>query len=191
VLATDGSGRRSSAYTTSFTIVQGTRNSIGGILVPPTIALATSTIPPGEPAQFFGKTAPGAQVELLANIQKRGLVLPSEITKRSVFANNAGDWAIALDTGLFTTGVYEAKARTLVPALGASPFSQILYFGIGKSPGLDSCRRSDINTDTKVNLVDFSIMLFHWGTGNPLADINFDGRVNLTDFSILLFCWTG
>jgi hypothetical protein len=29
------------------------------------------------------------------------------------------------------------------------------------------------------------------GDSNPPADINRDGKVNLTDFSILLFNWTG
>ena len=50
---------------------------------------------------------------------------------------------------------------------------------------------ADLNRDGKVNLIDFSIMLFHWGNPDPVADINEDGTVDLTDFSILLFNWTG
>ena len=50
---------------------------------------------------------------------------------------------------------------------------------------------ADINGDGKVNLVDFSILLFHWGTSDDIADLNEDGKVSLTDFSILLFNWTG
>jgi len=40
--------------------------------------------------------------------------------------------------------------------------------------------------------VDFSILLYNWGIPkNPTADLNGDGRVNLTDFSIMLYYWTG
>ena len=42
-----------------------------------------------------------------------------------------------------------------------------------------------------MNLVDFSIMLAHWGTKFPLADLNGNGTVDLPDLSILLFNWTG
>ena len=53
----------------------------------------------------------------------------------------------------------------------------------------------DLNVDGKVNIVDFSILLFHWGEdggdSSPPADINHDGIVNLTDFSVMIFHWTG
>jgi hypothetical protein len=54
---------------------------------------------------------------------------------------------------------------------------------------------SDLNRDGKVNLVDFSILVFWWGTpggnSNPPADINSNAKVGLEDFSILLFNWSG
>ena len=50
---------------------------------------------------------------------------------------------------------------------------------------------ADLNHDGKVNLADFSIMLFYWGTSTPLADLNGDGKVDLRDMSILLYYWTG
>ena len=56
-----------------------------------------------------------------------------------------------------------------------------------------SCPKSaDINSDRRVNLVDFSILLFNWGRlSNQHADLNCDGQVDLTDFSILLYYWQG
>jgi hypothetical protein len=48
-----------------------------------------------------------------------------------------------------------------------------------------------LNADKKVNLTDFSILLYNWGTKNPCADQNHDGNVNLIDFSIMMFNWTG
>lgn len=53
-------------------------------------------------------------------------------------------------------------------------------------------RTGDLNFDGKVDLVDFSILLFNWGIPkNPIADINNDGKVDLVDFSIMLYWWTG
>ncbi len=49
---------------------------------------------------------------------------------------------------------------------------------------------SDLNQDDKVNLYDFSIFLFWWGSNYSNADLNCDGKVNLYDFSILLSDWT-
>lgn len=52
-------------------------------------------------------------------------------------------------------------------------------------------RPADLNTDKKVDLVDFSILLYNWGKPkNPKADLNNDGIVDLVDFSIMLYWWT-
>lgn len=53
-------------------------------------------------------------------------------------------------------------------------------------------RIGDLNCDSRVDLVDFSILLYNWGVPkNPIADLNNDGQVDLVDFSILLYWWTG
>ena len=56
-----------------------------------------------------------------------------------------------------------------------------------------SCSGTDFNFDTKVNSVDFSILLAFWQKlppfKNPCVDINTDGKVNSVDFSILLYQW--
>jgi len=60
-------------------------------------------------------------------------------------------------------------------------------------PTVGSCNGADFNHDTKVNSVDFSILLFFWKTqapfSNPCVDINKDSQVNSVDFSILLYQW--
>jgi len=54
-------------------------------------------------------------------------------------------------------------------------------------------KRADFNRDTKVNSVDFSILLAFWRTSPPFrnlyVDINADGRVDSVDFSILMYEW--
>ncbi|MCA9391726.1 dockerin type I repeat-containing protein [candidate division WWE3 bacterium] len=79
---------------------------------------------------------------------------------------------------------------TLVPTNTPTPTPTIVTPTATPTPSRN-CRRSDLNCDGKVNLVDFSILLYHWGTNHKTGDINNDGQVNLTDFSIMLFDWTG
>lgn len=56
-----------------------------------------------------------------------------------------------------------------------------------------SCVGADANRDKIVNLVDFSILLMFFNTGepftNPCVDINRDAKVNVVDFSIMLTQW--
>lgn len=54
------------------------------------------------------------------------------------------------------------------------------------------CGIADFNCDGRVNLIDFSILLFNWGTPSNLkTDLSNDGKITITDFSIMLFYWTG
>lgn len=53
--------------------------------------------------------------------------------------------------------------------------------------------KSDINSDHKVNLVDFSIAAYWYKRSSPpeSVDLNGDKIINLVDFSIMAFYWTG
>jgi len=42
-----------------------------------------------------------------------------------------------------------------------------------------------------VNLADFSILLYYWGTNYPAAEFDGGGKVDLQDLSIMLYYWTG
>ncbi len=73
-----------------------------------------------------------------------------------------------------------------------SGFSKAMSFYVGKSASNTGvCPGADLNKDKKVNLIDFSILLFYWGTNNTCADQNKNGKVDLIDFSIMLYNWTG
>jgi hypothetical protein len=56
-----------------------------------------------------------------------------------------------------------------------------------------NCRRADFNCDTKINSIDFSILLYFWKSRPPFSnkyvDINKDGKIDSVDFSILLYEW--
>jgi len=49
---------------------------------------------------------------------------------------------------------------------------------------------ADINGDTKINVLDLSILLSKWGTSDGQADLNKDLVVNTLDLSMLLSNWS-
>ncbi len=72
-----------------------------------------------------------------------------------------------------------------------SGFSRSISFHVGKVGGEVPCPEADLNHDGRVNLTDFSILLYYWGTDNTCADQNQNGNVELIDFSIMMYYWTG
>lgn len=63
----------------------------------------------------------------------------------------------------------------------------------GSSKRVSKCVGADLNHDSKVSLIDFSILMVFFNKpspfSNPCADINMDGKVSVIDFSILLTQW--
>jgi len=75
-----------------------------------------------------------------------------------------------------------------------APVSRLGLFAVlGSSTQLTVPSAVDFSLDGRVDLVDFSVLLFNWGrpVNNLATDINKDGLVDLVDFSIFLFWWTG
>jgi hypothetical protein len=90
--------------------------------------------------------------------------------------------------------MHTAKSQfktTIEGSTVVSGFSKFVTFYVGKKAPAGICPGADLNQDGKVNLIDFSILLYYWGTNNPCADQNQDGIVNLVDFSIMMYYWTG
>jgi hypothetical protein len=160
---------------------------VNGLLIPPSIKVSDNSINPGEQVIFSGQTIPNTAVEVHIDAS-------AQVLKTTSAAN--GTWSITFNTTGLSNAEHTARARFILGS-GAlttqSSFSTTLqlFVGVAGAPS----RPSDLNRDGKVNLIDFSILIFWWGTagGNsdPAADINGNARVGLEDFSILLFNWTG
>jgi cysteine-rich repeat protein len=177
---------RSITYTTTFDITQGAITNVRGILLPPTIRVTDATINPGDIVTISGQAPPDRPVQIFLG--------DSEIGETT--SNGEGDWSIAYDTSSLTPAEYALKARyrSGTGALSSqSSFSSSLALFVGVDGRATT--PSDLNRDGSVNLIDFSILIFWWGTpggdSDPPADINGNGRVSIEDFSILLFNWTG
>jgi cysteine-rich repeat protein len=185
--ANDSRGTRSATVNTTFDVTQGAVTNLNGILIPPTIRTSNTSINPGDSVILTGQTIPSVTVEVSVDNGKTTLTTTSE-------AN--GDWSITVPTTGLTLDTHTVKAR-FISGTGAlkneSTYGTALSLFVGVEGRATS--NSDLNRDGKVNLIDFSILIFWWGTAggnsNPPADINQNARVGLEDFSILLFNWSG
>lgn len=185
--ANDNSGTRSATVNTTFDITQGAVTNLNGILLPPTIKTSTATVNPGAVIILNGQTVPSVNVEISIDNGKKILTTTSDVF---------GNWSVSFDTSTVSIDTHTAKARFITGA-GAlkteSTYGTALSLFVGVEGKATS--NADLNRDGKVNLIDFSILVFWWGTpggnSNPPADINGNAKVGLEDFSILLFNWTG
>ena len=184
VYVDDPSGVRSTSKHSTITIRSNTTNRISNIFLPPTVSPKDASVEPGGTLDFYGYSFPGSEVQY--EVLRGGVITRSGYTTSQ--AN--GSWRVSFDASGLDTGTYTFRARTKIPDSDRTSDWERVFFGIGVQPE-DSGLTADLNRDGRVNLADFSILLFHWGTSSPLADINGDGRVGLPDFSIMLFQWTG
>jgi cysteine-rich repeat protein len=184
--AQDTSGTRSMTINTTFDVTQGAVTNINGILIPPTIRTTHTQINPGQIITLSGQTLPNVTVEVMVDTKARILTTTSDIS---------GNWSIQFDTSTVSIAEHTIKAR-FVSQTGKLQSESIFGTALQLFVGVEgkATSNSDLNRDGKINLIDFSILIFWWGTtggsSNPSADINTNGKVGLEDFSILLFNWT-
>jgi hypothetical protein len=185
--AFDSENRRSATKSITIWIKENTNNS-SRVFIPPTLDLNKITFNPGDQLVAIGQTAPENKLETWITSLPGG-----KKTQKISEADLLGKWSLTVDTKEFPNGGYQIKTRAENTKEGLSDFSSSINFGIGQPApsGGDTCSRSDINQDKKINLIDFSILLYNWGKLNSTGDINLDGKVNLVDFSLMMYCWTG
>ncbi len=199
IYAIDSQNRRS--ITSSFTInvSSGLTTTVSDIVISPTIGADKSEVKIGNDIKFFGYTYPASQINVIINSENP----IADKTNSDKF----GYWAYDLNSEIVEMGDHTTKSQAITPDALKSPFSESLGFRVGDKdvlagklpsifkPAAPVCsKKGDINNDGKINIVDFSILLYFWNQKKPsntCADINVDGAVNLFDFSIMLYWWTG
>ena len=187
IWANDSAQRRSKTYSTTFWIDEGTQTNLSDVILPPTIETNTTSLNPGDALRVFGQTVPSTTVESM-------LYLPgqesSAVIKRSI--TNTGNYDILYTTAGLAQGVYNLKVKTYIDSLLVSDYSDIIKVGVGETvEEFGECAGADLNGDGRVNITDFSILLYWWNSDNTCADQNSDGTVNIVDFSIMMYYWTG
>lgn len=190
VYAVDRANVKSSTFATTFTVTGSRATALSNINVMPSIAVSPNPVNPGTPLLAKGYAIPNATVTI-ENKSDRGNAGLKTFTATS---DRNGAWQVSIPTDGFNNGTYKIRAKAKQDTSGISTnFSSYTFYGVGQA--VKGSGSSDLNRDGKVNLIDFSILLFWWntagGNSNPPADINQDGKVSLTDFSIMVFNWTG
>lgn len=182
----DPTGTRSITFNTVFDATQGAVSTVNGVVIPPTLRVSDTEIDPGDPVTFSGHGAPDTTLELQIG----------EADEVTATVDDAGAWELEYDTANIQPAEYTVRARTVAGSdiiRSESGYSTGIQLFVGVEGRASS--PSDLNRDGRVNLTDFSILIFWWGTNggdsDPPADISGNGQVGLEDFSILLFNWTG
>ncbi len=189
VYATDREGTRSTTFSTTFTVTGARGSTLSNINVMPSIKVSPDPVDQNSTVTFSGYAIPSATITVENQSDKSKVSLKSFTTT----SDSSGKWSLDVDTTGFSAGTYKVRAKAVQEGAVSTNFSGYTFYGVGQAAAVP--RSSDLNRDGKVNLTDFSILLFWWnsdgGTSNPPADINGDGKVSLTDFSIMIFNWTG
>jgi hypothetical protein len=191
IYAEDAKGKKSSSFSFSIQVTAGTTVNIGNIFLSPTVDIDKDEVKQGDNVVIFGQSAPKSTVTISVHS-------PIESFYTTV-ANNAGSYLYNLNTALLDLGDHQAKSKAATTDDQLSNFSDAVSFVIGsqnKTKNDTSCQnqKSDLNCDSSINLVDFSMMAYwykHGGTPPKNVDINGDGKITLVDFSILAYHWTG
>lgn len=177
----DANGRKS--ITTNFivTVNSGAIVTLTDILLAPTIDISSYSLSRGDNIRIFGQTAPISEVDVH---------VASEETVTRTLSDSNGSYAVLFNTQPLQENEHTTKSRTVFEKV-KSPFSRVLQFSLS---GRSKFKTADLNKDGKVNITDFSILLYWWNTkqtkGLGIADISNDGKVNVVDFSAMLFQWT-
>ena len=179
IFGEDVRGRKSTTLSFTISVAANSITTISDIFLPPTID-TPATVNRNSILPINGQAFPSSTISILVTSQ--------EITKETN-SNEIGDWQQNFSTAVLEEGTHFARAKALSVDGGQSIFSEVRVFAV--LPPTDViCRNGDLNSDGRVNLIDFSIMIFWWQALNSCADQNSDGVVNIIDFSILLFWWT-
>jgi cysteine-rich repeat protein len=188
IWSTDNFGTRSVTFNNTFDVTQGAITNLNDLVLPPSLKLSKTSINAGEIITASGQSVPNATIQLF--LDKNATAVGN-----SVAAAN-GTWSISYNSSRLSNKEHLLRVRSQTgtpPLTVLSNFSTAVQLFVGVNG--ESSSPSDLNRDGKVNLTDFSILIFWWNTNggdsDPKADINGNGRVSLEDFSILLFNWSG
>lgn len=190
----DGNGVRSSLLTFPVSVTKGVLAKIDSIFVSPTIVGDKISVRKGDPVILFGQSLPISDVTIEVNSAQ-----PFFFKTKSAAD---GAYLYNLDSTVLEFGQHHAQSRSTAN-LAISSQSAAYEFEVGTqniyNTILPSCpKRADLNSDCRINLIDFSIVAFWYN--RPLSQaflvreadhLNGDGKINLVDFSILAFHWTG
>ncbi len=189
VYSEDNKGNRSSLLTFPISVTSGATTNVSGIFIAPTIAVDKSDVKRGENIAIFGQSAAQSEVTIIINSDEE-FFTKIKTDKNGVYLYN-------FDTTPLEMGQHFTKSKAALDGT-VSSFSKVVSFAVSTKTILieeqkKETVKSDMNSDNRVNLVDFSIAAYWYKRPSPPAtvDLNKDNKVDLVDFSIMAYYWTG
>ncbi|MDD4761651.1 MAG: fibronectin type III domain-containing protein [Candidatus Pacebacteria bacterium] len=171
----DKKGRKTGIMAFSANFVSINELKAEDLFLPPTIFLKEKIVSRGGVLRLEGYAAPESLVEIFANKEKRG----------EIKADATGIYSYDFKEK-WEAGNYEIKTRQIDKNKRESQFSLTEIFRVSSLEN----PRADFNNDNKINLTDWSVFLFRWGSketaNRKLIDLNEDGLINMSDFSLFL-----
>ncbi|MBI5731949.1 MAG: IPT/TIG domain-containing protein [Candidatus Magasanikbacteria bacterium] len=148
------------------------------IFIPPTFGLAKQTVFTGDEAVLLGYATP--KNEVMVEVDGKSL-------ENFAMADNSGFYRLAINTQNLSLGSHTVRVRQSDTYLGRmSDWSISSSFIISTSAKI----KADFNNDGKVNIIDWSIFLFRWGSRDQklraTVDLDGNGKINVIDLSIFL-----
>lgn len=195
VYGEDKDGLRSTLFTFNVYVTEGASTNISGIFLAPTITTDKSQVKQGDNISIFGQTVPESEVTIAVNSEQAHF--------EYVESDEDGVYFKDFDTSVLELGDHTTKSKTAYENQ-ISNYGYSVAFAVGNrnierdeddQDQQDSFSGliADVNSDDRVNLVDFSIAAYWYKRSAPPSnvDLNNDGKVDLVDFSIMAYHWTG
>lgn len=189
IYAKDKAGRNSRLLGFPRSVKEGVVSEIRNIFLPPTLDIDKSQVKGGDILSLFGQSF--SEADVLISIEPSGFMAKTKADKN-------GDYFYSLSTSLLDFGAYIAKSRSYIVSEGlTSNFGFPMQFQVGienvVAKPVTCPAHGDFNSDCRVNLVDFSILMYWFVEPNPPASVDMvsDGQVDIFDFSIMAYYWTG
>ena len=178
IYATDTGARSTLTITFGVNVIASSTTIVSGSILPPTVSLASNQVkrPAELGAQGMAKNNATVQVFMSGSGDNTSVTRPTDA---------GGNWTANVNPK-FHLGNKQANSLAIDGMGGISEFSQTRNYEVQLS--------ADLNVDILVNLTDFSILMYNYGTSDPpnvAADINDNGPVDLVDFSVMMYYWTG
>ncbi len=184
----DKTGVRSALLTFPVSVTANVTTKVSGVFIAPTLSADKKEVRKGDTITLFGQSTPGSEVTISINSEEEIFV------RRNTDAQGA--YVLQFDTAVLEIGGHHARSKASL-AGEITDYGTTIPFTVGTKNVLADApshcaQTADVNTDCRVNLVDFSVLAFWYKKESPPAhvDINKDGKVTIVDFSIMAFHWT-
>ena len=174
--AEDKNGRKSGILAFDVDLESEDGLIVQDIFFPPTVDFENIVVTKNQNVRIMGYAAPNNKIEVKID----------DIIKGEARSDEAGYWNLAISALELDFGEHYVRVRQINKFDIESNFSFPRAFKVSPL----EMSRADFNNDNKVNITDWSIFLFRWGSEDESLkskiDMNNDGNINIRDFSIFL-----